>query len=102
MSSISPQPPPEPPRLYRAGTVLHNRTMNQRRRPSPPVLAALLVAHIVVTALTWRDISRRSDEQLRGKKWFWRAFSALQMGNSAVYWLVGRKGPATPPIQIDS
>jgi hypothetical protein len=62
-----------------------------RRKPSPPVLAALVVAHVVVTTITWRDLSRRSAAQLRGPKWFWRLFTGVQMGNSAVYWLVGRK-----------
>jgi hypothetical protein len=62
-----------------------------RRKPSPPVLAALVVAHVIVTTITWRDLSRRSSDQLRGPKWFWRLFTGIQMGNSVVYWLVGRK-----------
>ena len=60
-------------------------------KPSRPVLLALLVVHVVVTAITLWDISQRSDAQVRGPRWFWRLFAPLQMGNSAVYWLVGRK-----------
>ncbi len=52
---------------------------------------ASLVIHVIVTAITLRDLSRRSDAQIRGPRWFWRVFAPLQMGNSAVYWLVGRK-----------
>jgi hypothetical protein len=54
--------------------------------------AGLAVLHVVVVALTWRDISARSAAQVRGNKKFWRVFSALNVGNAAVYWLVGRRG----------
>ncbi len=62
-----------------------------RWRPSRPVIAALLVLHVIVTAITLRDLSQRSDAQVRGPRWFWRAITPLQMGNSAVYWILGRK-----------
>jgi hypothetical protein len=65
-----------------------------RWKPSRPVLVALVILHIIVTAITLRDLNRRSDVQVRGPRWFWRAFTPLQMGNSAVYWLVGRKNDA--------
>ena len=65
-----------------------------RWKPSRPVLVALAVLHMIVTAITLRDLSQRSDAQVRGPRWFWRAFTPLQMGNSAVYWLVGRKNNA--------
>ena len=52
------------------------------------------------TSITVRDISQRSDAQVRGPLWLWRVFTPLQMGNSAVYWLVGRKssGRSTFPL----
>ncbi len=62
-----------------------------RWKPSRPVLVALVVLHIIVTAITLRDISQRSDAQVRGPRWFWRGFAPLQMGNSAIYWLFGRR-----------
>jgi hypothetical protein len=65
-----------------------------RWRPSRPALVALAVAHIIVTTITWRDLSHRSADQLRGPRWFWRLFTGIQMGNSGVYWLVGRKDSA--------
>jgi hypothetical protein len=60
-------------------------------KPSRPVLAVLVILHIFVTVITLRDLSQRNDAQLRGPRWFWLVFAPLQMGNSAVYWLVGRK-----------
>ena len=59
-----------------------------------PELAVHPITGIVVTAITLRDLSQRSDAQIRGPRWFWRMFAPLQMGNSAVYWLVGRQNNA--------
>ncbi len=63
-----------------------------RRRLSPPVVAALVAAHLVVTRphLAWTS-ANRADDEIRGSKRFWRIASAAQMGNSLAYWLFGRK-----------
>jgi len=63
----------------------------ERRKPNKSVLAVFAVLHAVVVALTWRDIASRPAEQIRGNKNFWRVVSALNTGNAAVYWLVGRR-----------
>jgi hypothetical protein len=68
----------------------YDRTMS-RWKPSRPTLVVLVVLHIVVTTITLRDLSRRTDAQVRGPRRFWRVFTPLQMGNSALYWLVGRR-----------
>jgi hypothetical protein len=60
-------------------------------KPSRPVLVTLLILHVAVTAITLRDLSQRSETQIRGPRWFWRVFTPIQMGNSLVYWLVGRR-----------
>ncbi len=54
-------------------------------------MVALIALHLVVTAITLRDLSRRDESQVRGPRWFWRLFTPLQTGNSVVYWLVARK-----------
>jgi len=91
---MSPAPPNHPacPGHWAGGKTFrkYDHTVS-RWKPSRPVLVALIVLHIVVTAITLRDLSHRSDAQVRGPRWFWRAFTPLQMGNSAIYWLAGRK-----------
>jgi hypothetical protein len=63
----------------------------KRWKPSRPILVALAILHLIVTAITLRDLSQRQDAQVRGPRWFWRLFVPLQMGNSVLYWLVGRR-----------
>jgi hypothetical protein len=60
-------------------------------KSKPKFYTALLVAHLIVTSLTWRDIRSRSDDDIRGPKRLWRVASAANMSNSLVYYLVGRK-----------
>jgi hypothetical protein len=56
------------------------------------LLAAIVVPiQVSLAALAWRDIDRRTDEQIRGKKRFWRALLWLNPGNSVIYWLLARR-----------
>jgi hypothetical protein len=64
---------------------------SMKRKPNKFVLAAVAVVHLVVVTLTWRDISGRPADEIRGNKKFWRIFSALNIGNAALYWLIGRR-----------
>lgn len=41
-------------------------------------------------ALAWRDFARRTTEEVRGGKNFWRVLITLNPGNSIFYWLFGR------------
>ena len=61
------------------------------RKPPKPVLLAIVVVQVVSAALAWRDLARRSDDQVHGRKNVWRAFFALNPGNSLVYWAIGRR-----------
>jgi hypothetical protein len=61
------------------------------RRPNPAVIAAILVGHVAVTALTWRDLRHRTNDQVRGSKKWWRVASAANTTNSLVYFFFGRK-----------
>jgi hypothetical protein len=56
------------------------------------VLAAILVpVEICLSVLTWRDLNRRTDDQVRGKKRLWRLLVSINPGNSVIYWLFGRR-----------
>lgn len=56
------------------------------------LLAAILVPiEVVLAVLAWRDMNRRTDEQVRGKKRLWRILVSINPGNSIIYWLLGRR-----------
>jgi hypothetical protein len=55
------------------------------------LIAAVLVVHLVVASFTWRDLRRRSDDQVRGPKAVWRLASAANTGGSVAYFVFGRK-----------
>jgi hypothetical protein len=51
----------------------------------------VLVAHAAITTLTWRDLRRRPEEQVRGSKRLWRVASAVNTVGSLAYLTIGRK-----------
>jgi hypothetical protein len=59
------------------------------------VVAVVLVIHAILLTLTRRDLRRRPEEAVRGKKWVWRLWSTLNTSGSLAYWIFGRK-PITP------
>jgi hypothetical protein len=61
------------------------------------VLAVILVVHVILLALTRRDLRTRSDDAVRGRKWVWRTWSTLNTTGSVAYWLFGRKRQAAAP-----
>jgi hypothetical protein len=64
------------------------------RRLTGPQIAMLAAAHVAITAMTWRDLQRRSADEVRGSKNFWRVASALNTIGSLAYVLIGQKRPA--------
>jgi hypothetical protein len=61
---------------------------DQRRKL---LLGFVALLGVLLCALAWRDIARRSDEEVRGPKILWRIFMTINPGNSLFYWLFGRK-----------
>ena len=55
------------------------------------VLAVVLVIHLILVRLTWRDLARRPDTAVRGKKRLWRMASGLNTTGSIAYWLFARR-----------
>ena len=54
-------------------------------------LVLYLPFHLAAVAVTWRDISRRSPEQVRGSKNLWRFASAVNTLGAVGYWLGARR-----------
>ena len=54
-------------------------------------MLVIVVLEVVSAAMAWRDLARRSDDQIRGKKNVWQAFVTIHPGNSLVYWAVSRR-----------
>jgi hypothetical protein len=60
------------------------------------VLAVVLVVHLILVRLTWRDLARRPDTAVRGRKRLWRVASGLNTTGSIAYWLFARRsGPVS-------
>ncbi len=69
--------------------------MMDRKKPNKLVLVLVGVIHLAVTSLTWRDISRRPANEIRGSKMLWRIISGANTGGSLAYILVGRRRSPT-------
>ena len=61
------------------------------RKPSKPVLVAIVGVQAVSAFWAWRDLSARPNSEVRGSKKFWRVFILMNPGNSLAYWIVGRR-----------
>jgi hypothetical protein len=64
-------------------------------RDQKKVLVTVVVPiQVFLAVLAWRDMSQRTDAQVRGTKRLWRVFVLLNPGNSVLYWLCGRRSAA--------
>jgi len=64
----------------------------QKKKPvNKVVLIAGVAVHLAALTLTWRDISKRQADRIRGTKAAWRIASAVNTIGSVAYWLVGRR-----------
>ena len=55
------------------------------------VIAVVLVIHLVLVALTWRDLRTRPEAGVRGRKRLWRMAATMNTTGSVAYWLFGRR-----------
>lgn len=65
------------------------RDLVRRRRGL--ILAIIVPVQVSLAVLAWRDLNRRADDQVRGRKGLWRAFVLMNPGNATFYWLFGRR-----------
>lgn len=61
------------------------------RKPAKEVVIAVVAVEAVSAAFAFRDLARRSDDQVRGPKLLWRVVMGLNPGNSLAYWVLGRR-----------
>jgi hypothetical protein len=62
--------------------------MNERQKQ---ILAVVVVIHLILARLTWRDLKRRPEAGVRGRKRLWRTWSFLNTTGSFAYWTIGRR-----------
>ena len=60
------------------------------------MLAVALVIHLIVLTLTWRDLRRRPDAAVRGRKRLWRIAATMNTTGSLAYWLFGAAAASAP------
>jgi hypothetical protein len=63
--------------------------MDSRDRKTK-LIGLVLVTWLIVTPFVWRDLKRRSADEVRGPKWLWRLASTNLTGSLA-YFVIGRK-----------
>ncbi len=74
--------------MHRPGRTTYPHVM---RKPPKEVVVAVVAAEAVSAAFAFRDLARRTDEQVRGPKLLWRILIGVNPGNSLAYWLLGRR-----------
>ena len=55
------------------------------------LLVGLVAVEVASAVLASRDLSRRSDSELRGSRAGWRWFIRINPGNSFAYWALARR-----------
>jgi hypothetical protein len=61
------------------------------QKPPKEVVVAVVAVQAVSAAFAFRDLARRTDDEVRGPKLLWRIIIGVNPGNSLAYWLVGRR-----------
>jgi len=61
------------------------------QKPPKEVVVAVVAVQAVSAAFAFRDLARRTDDEVRGPKLLWRIIIGINPGNSLAYWLLGRR-----------
>ena len=64
------------------------------------VMIAGAIIQLTLMAAAQIDISRRSADEIRGKKWIWRLLVLINFVGPLAYFAVGRKGKAKPVAEV--
>lgn len=60
------------------------------RKHKVGLIGVALLAWVLVNPFTWRDLTRRSPDEVRAKKWMW-GLASTNLTGSVAYFLFGRK-----------
>jgi hypothetical protein len=74
-----------------SGSLVPVRRKAKNKPVNKPLLVGGLAVHLTAVTLTWRDLSARPADRIRGSKTGWRIASAVNTLGSVGYWLVGRR-----------
>ncbi|HEV7145538.1 MAG TPA: hypothetical protein VGN48_00930 [Pedococcus sp.] len=55
------------------------------------ILIPLVAVEVVSAVFAWRDLSHRSDDEVRGPRRLWQGLMLVNPGNSLLYWVAGRR-----------
>jgi hypothetical protein len=61
------------------------------QKPPKEVVVAVVAVQAVSAAFAFRDLARRTDDEIRGPKLLWRIIIGINPGNSLAYWFLGRR-----------
>jgi hypothetical protein len=61
------------------------------QKPPKEVVVAVVAVQAVSAAFAFRDLARRTDDEIRGPKLLWRIIIGINPGNSLAYWLLVRR-----------
>ncbi len=73
------------------GPLRNQQKLSELTDQQKKVIAVALVLHLILLRLTWRDLRRRPDAAVRGRKRLWRIAATMNTTGSLAYWLFGRR-----------
>jgi hypothetical protein len=65
------------------------------------MVVAAAVVQLTLLAAAQIDLTRRSDDQIRGRKWVWRIITLISFIGPIAYFLFGRRKAAPGTVVID-
>lgn len=73
---------------------------NQFSKQEQTVMIAGAIIQLTLLAAAQLDISRRSAEEIRGKKWIWRLLVLVSFIGPLAYFAIGRKRKTKPVAEV--
>lgn len=75
---------------------LRSKKWSEMTPGAKTAVVGALVAHFVLVGLAHRDLSHRTQEEVRGPRWMWRMLTASNSTFAGAYFVIGRRGTVDP------